>query len=41
MNEDDLNLTRSEFDIQGNYKRWGFRLGHAHLDDEEYLNLNL
>ena len=39
MNEDDLNLTRSEFDIQGNYKRWGFRLGHAHLDDEEYLNL--
>ncbi|MED5253579.1 MAG: LPS assembly protein LptD, partial [Pseudomonadota bacterium] len=39
MNEDDLNLTRSEFDIQGNFKNWGFRLGHAHLDDEEYINL--
>ena len=39
INEDNHNLTRSEFDIQGNYKRWGFRLGHAHLDEEEYITL--
>ena len=39
INEDNYNLTRSEFDIQGNYKRWGFRLGHAHLDEEEYITL--
>ena len=39
INEDDLNLKRSEFDIQGNFENWGFRLGHAHLDDEEFINL--
>ena len=39
VNEKDLKLIRSEFDIQGRFKKWGFRLGHAHLDNEEDYNL--
>jgi LPS-assembly protein len=39
VSEEDLGLVRSEFDIQGNFKKWGFRLGHAHLDNEENINL--
>ena len=39
VNEKDLKLIRSEFDIQGRIKKWGFRLGHAHLDNDEDYNL--
>ncbi|MEC9393095.1 MAG: LPS assembly protein LptD, partial [Pseudomonadota bacterium] len=39
VSEEDLGLVRSEFDVQGNFKKWGFRLGHAHLDNEENINL--
>jgi len=35
VEEKDFNLIRSEFDIQGNFKNWGFRAGHAHFDNEE------
>jgi LPS-assembly protein len=38
LDDHDINLRRSEFDILITYPRWGFRAGHALLNNAEILN---
>ena len=38
MDDNDINLRRSEFDILLNYQKWGVRAGHVLLNNIEILN---
>ena len=38
LDENDINLRRSEFDMLLNYKKWGIRAGHVLLNNIEILN---
>ena len=38
LDENDINLRRSEFDMLLNYEKWGIRAGHVLLNNVEILN---